>query len=685
MLPSCRRGWDRDLEVMRSMVGNRVRRCLLFGLALWLLVGQGEAFAYVTDGNVYTPPSYLSFLPPDSGGSYRDATFGTSVKRISEAPNQPNAADSGNLPFIINEYSTMSPFNADNSKLLLIHQSYFALYDGGGTFIRDLPLEIHALSEPRWSRRDPSVLYYIKGNALKQYNDATGLMAVVRVFTEYTKISGLGESDISLDGNHFVLVGDNRYVFVYEISTDTKGSMLDTTGVGGFDQVLITPSNSVLVGWYGIGSDRFQGVELYDRDLKFLRQVSRAIGHMDVTRDMSGDEILLVANAADPLPVCANGVVKIRLADGERSCLISFDWSLAVHVSAVDQGGWAIISTYAPGDPEPLGGWTKYTNEILQVKLDGSEVRRLAHHRSRPFNGYIWTPRAAASRDGSRVVYSSNYGLQSILGYPSEYSDVYLLMTRFEEEDPGVGCHPCPWFTNGLPQHSGGSAFLTMEPGAQVSFTFTGIEARWIGYRDEWSGIANVYVDGALQATVDTFGSPARSQAVLFSVSGLAPESHVLVIEVTGAGRSGSGGSWVWVDAFEVVSAAGGVARVEQDDPPVRCFPCAWLPNALAQHSGGRAILAMDAGAQVSFIFTGMGASWIGYRDEWSGIARVFVDGIFSAEVDTYASPPSGQDVLYTVSGLPPGTHILTVEVTGRQNPVSGGAWVWADAFEVSP
>lgn len=238
MLPSCRRGLDRDLEVMRSVVGNGVRRRLLFGLALWLIAGQGEVFAYVTDGNAYVPPSYLSFLPPDSGGSYGDTTFGTSVKRISEALNHPNGADRENLPFIINEYSTMSPFNADNSKLLLVHQSYFALYDGGGTFIRDLPLEIHALSEPRWSRRDPSVLYYIKGNALKQYNIATGLMGVVRVFTEYTKISGFGESDISLDGNHFVLVGDNRYIFVNEISTDTGGGVLDTAGVGGFDQVL---------------------------------------------------------------------------------------------------------------------------------------------------------------------------------------------------------------------------------------------------------------------------------------------------------------------------------------------------------------------------------------------------------------------------------------------------------------
>src|SRR5439155_1679884 len=54
-------------------------------------------------------------------------------------------------------------------------------------------------------------------------------------------------------------------------------------------------------------------------------------------------------------------------------------------------------------------------------------VVRLAHHRSRPFNDYNWTPRVSVSRDGSRLIYSSNYGLQEILGYPSEYSDVYLI------------------------------------------------------------------------------------------------------------------------------------------------------------------------------------------------------------------------------------------------------------------
>jgi len=149
---------------------------------------------------------------------------------------------------------------------------------------------------------------------------------------------------------------------------------------------------------------------------------------MDVTRDINGDEVLLWDNSGDPQPICNNAVVKIRLSDGNQSCVISFDWSLALNISAPDGDGYVFVDTYAPSNPAPDGKWFRYTDELLQVKLDGSEVRRLGHHRSRPANSYNWTPRVSSSRDGSRAVFSSNYDLQAISGYSSEYSDAYLLV-----------------------------------------------------------------------------------------------------------------------------------------------------------------------------------------------------------------------------------------------------------------
>jgi hypothetical protein len=478
---------------------------------------------------------------------------------------------------------------------------------------------------------------------------------------------------------------------------------LATADLGRFDNVYITPDDHVLVSWNAIGAGRYNGIELFDGDMNFLRQVSPVMAHMDVTRDVDGAEVVLVANGAVPSPPagCQNAVVKVRLADGQRTCVISFDWSLAFHISATDNSGWAVISTYAASDPIPAAGWAAYTNEILLVKLDGSEVRRLAHHRSRPLGAYYWEPRASVSRDGSKLLFSSNYGLPAIAGYPSVYVDVYLIalsstkpsligsensIAAHVEEDDAAAQYSCPpystWYTNNASLHSGASARLAATPGCRVTFTFWGSGVRWIAYRDEWSGIANVYVDGLLTAAVDTFVRPAQARAVLYSRDGLSLGTHTLAVEVTGDRNPGSGGSWIWVDAFEVI------VRREQDDSAVQysCPPYAtWYPNGSQVHSGGSAVLAMTPGCQATFTFTGSAVSWIGYRDEWSGIARVSVDGVFRADVDTYASPAAARSVIYTLTGFSPGPHALTIGPTGRWNPASRGLWVWVDAFQMVP
>jgi hypothetical protein len=375
------------------------------------------------DVNSYPPPDYTNFQPPPLGGFYVDPTFGVAVKRASDALRTRNEDSGGNLISITTEYATVNPFNMDHSRLILVHNSYFGLYDGDGNFLRSLPLEISTVTEPRWSRHDPAILYYHVGNQLKQHNVNTQESGVVRTFGEYSFITSKGEADISLDGNHLVFAGDDRYVFTYELSSNSTSPVLDTGGRR-FDSLAITAYNNVVISWLQTGSDRFTGVELYDRNMRFYRQLTRAPGHMDVTREANGEEVLVWFNSADPAPICENGIVKVRMADGQQTCLLTLDWGLAGHVSATDHS-WVMAETYAPSDPS-TANWKPFTNEIFLIKLDGTQIRRLATHRSRPFNSYNYQPRATISHDARRVVFSSNYGLQGSAGYPGEYSDVYL-------------------------------------------------------------------------------------------------------------------------------------------------------------------------------------------------------------------------------------------------------------------
>src|SRR5256885_9239341 len=276
---------SRTLTAMKKLASNRNRLSLAIAVGIFmLLIGSTRfAAAYTTNTTVYMPSNYTTFQPPAAGGSYTDAVFGTAVKRISDAMHTTDVGRGGPVTLISQEYSSMSPFNMDNTRLLLQHFSYFAVYDGAGNFLKDLYLYgTPASSEPRWSRKDPNVFYYVSGNQFKSFNVGTMTSTVVHTFSEYTKISGKGESDISEDGDHFAFAGDDSNVFVYQISTDTKGPVFDAGSHGGFDQLYITANNNVLVGWYAGGSNRYNGVELYDRNMNFVRQEGHTIGHMDV-------------------------------------------------------------------------------------------------------------------------------------------------------------------------------------------------------------------------------------------------------------------------------------------------------------------------------------------------------------------------------------------------------------------
>src|SRR5262245_45364116 len=149
--------------------------------ALWLNLSLASASS--NDTTVYAPPAYLTFLPPPAGASYTDAVFGTAIKRLTNAMAAPDVArGSGVVTSIGPEYSSMTPFNKNNTRLLLAHFSYFGLYDGAGNFLRSLPFEINTSAEPRWSRTDPNVIYYVSGNRLKQYNVGTSSTTVVHAF-----------------------------------------------------------------------------------------------------------------------------------------------------------------------------------------------------------------------------------------------------------------------------------------------------------------------------------------------------------------------------------------------------------------------------------------------------------------------------------------------------------------------
>src|SRR5688572_29685109 len=117
------------------LIGRTRRRERLSILAYFFIfiitvIAGDFVYAYTVDTNVYSPTEYTTFRPPAKGGSYTDAVFGTAIKRLTDSMSMIRTDTGGLLGSIAPEYSTMTPFNQDNSRLLLLHFAYFGMYDG---------------------------------------------------------------------------------------------------------------------------------------------------------------------------------------------------------------------------------------------------------------------------------------------------------------------------------------------------------------------------------------------------------------------------------------------------------------------------------------------------------------------------------------------------------------------------
>jgi hypothetical protein len=223
---------------------------------------------------------------------------------------------------------------------------------------------------------------------------------------------------------------------------------------------------------------------------------------------------------------------------------------------------------------------------------------------------------------------------------------------------------------------------LSTTPGSQATFTFTGTAVTWIGARGNQTGIARVFLDGSLVAVVDTYASTEQIQADVFTAAGLANANHTLTIEVTGSKNAASQSSVIVVDAFEVTSPG---TQFQETDPSI-AYGSGWIQgNRDKAYNEGTTAESIAPGAQATFTFTGTGVSWIGARGPQTGIALVYLDGAFVAQIDTYAPTEAPQHTVFTTTGLAAGTHTLTIVVTGLKNVFSVNTWILVDALNVIP
>ena len=586
--------------------------------------------------SAYTATDTKLIPPAPSLGSansvINDPVFGSRILRVTDQKTL------GGESFISTDAGFHRAWNADSTAIKLTgpHGDAYWLEFNPNTFkVGDgssRPV-IHSVmfgASWEWSTVDPEVIYFLKGNQIAKYNKSTGVV---------TSLGGPSTADTL--GYMAVVIGLDNWVCA------AAGSGQQDSYSKIFCINPISPSTSKFIDVY---NKTINGVAQGDPDWP-----TSAPGKVIGIHDISG------GTGASWLEVTfhqqswrANGGAVFNLATNTWSLVTASDPYWSGHVS-MGNGKYANASGSVDGR-DSRGLIVRDPNNLM----NSSEYLFVAQP---PDTRNAW-----CDADHSSWLNSVNNPNAPIL--ISRYTIGSSCRFAFTGEIDAAAVDGSNTVWRFAHNHNGGSACYYAQSFAQISN-----DGHWALFSSYW--------DGALGADT-SFGCATRIDTFIVELS------HGITTSATpatgGTASSGTTPAQLPIQTSQVqtsVPSPSPVVRYEQTNSAI-AYSGAWSTNNLSLHSGGSAALSMDPGSRARFTFVGTGIRWIGYRDEWSGVARVYLDGSLTATVDTFASPAAAQTVLYSVAGLPSASHTLVLEATGARNAKSGGSWVWIDALDVN-
>lgn len=427
---------------------------------------SGPICGKLNDGLVHLPTSYDTFTPPATGQSYVDPVFGCTVKRLTNGAAE--TLGDGTHPGLMHYYSTFTAINATDSLVFVVaNNGSWAVRDINGNVVVSYSSMPNVSGHPVWDDSNGNVFYYALNNSLYSGTISGSSVAstVSHTFSEYSAITSMDAADLSQDGDHMALVGQNANgtmdIFVWSFSQKAKTSVFTTacTGTvsgavqpGCLHKIELSSDNRLTIQFNNDGSAAQQGVRLWTGST--LLHMQDATSHYDTGYDLNGNAIFTgrgnsftLAGLTNPCP--SGWGLDVRGIDNIQSAVCLLDnppyWHISYRGSASQP--WIAISFFDSRTPGPefftndgnyqtisSSNWQLYEGEIVLGKVDGSKVYRLAHARSRSMESYWAQPHAAISRDGKYIIFTSNMahpnGCPANMHVAGECSDVYMIQIQ---------------------------------------------------------------------------------------------------------------------------------------------------------------------------------------------------------------------------------------------------------------
>jgi hypothetical protein len=312
-----------------------------------------------------------------------------------------------------------------------------------------------------------------------------------------------------------------------------------------------------------------------------------------------------------------------------------------------------------------------------------------------------WTWSCFGSRGGSRAfcsapVQSSGGGGGGGTTMTINDTDPSVIYSTIGSEGTGP-----TWFTGSDPtdymndEHYSNFSFSPAFEvnGADLVVNFNGTGITWIGKKGPNLGIASYSVDGGPPVTFDAYNASVVSQNNNGVISGLAPGSHSLKIEVTQTKNASSSDYYQTIDAFNITGlplplSQGAIAGYNSPELSFTGGPWTCGPDPSGADLSGGHCYTNATNASISWTFTGSLIEVYGRPDLEDGIFNVLIDGTQVGRVDGHFGSVDNDALngygLFQAK-VAPGTHTIQLVNTGTADSAATNTFIQIDMFVAFP
>ncbi|HEX2626562.1 MAG TPA: fibronectin type III domain-containing protein [Candidatus Limnocylindrales bacterium] len=189
----------------------------------------------------------------------------------------------------------------------------------------------------------------------------------------------------------------------------------------------------------------------------------------------------------------------------------------------------------------------------------------------------------------------------------------------------------------------------------------------WTG-TDADSGVASYDVqrsyDGGAYATI-------RSATTATSLDWTMNPGHTYKFRVRARDKAGNVGAWTTAYTWR--------GYLRQNTDAAFAYAGTWATSSAAQASGGSVKSSSTAGASATLTFSGRAVGLVTTLGPTRGAVQVWVDGVLSATIDTYADATVARQVVFSKGWSSYATHTIKLVVVGT----AGRPTFELDALEV--